>query len=328
MHLEEERDKVLMVGDRSHDVQGAVSCGLQCIGVTYGYGSREELESAGAVYIADSVEDLGILASPNDEETDRKGRVGQKRYIRQYDACIRKGIVCRRKWNRMEENTEEERENEYPKKTSGYSTVRQIWRLVYPFLIHYGATMLATIALYLIYIFQAGGVQEIASAGKRMLQSTLYVTLIGDVAAGVILYLFYRKDQQRRKEGFSGKPGKNFVWAPPVIWFSVIVLAIAIGQFLNDFIQVIHLNDLFPGYSQVSETAFGGQSMGLMILVVGIIGPVCEELMFRGIIFHRLKTGSAGNCDCGFRSIVRNLSWECCTVFLCDLYGNHAGDRL
>ena len=159
---------------------------------------------------------------------------------------------------------------------------------MYPFLIHYGATMLATIALYLSYIFQAGGVQEIARAGKRLLQSTLYVTLIGDVAAGVILYLFYRKDQQRRKEGFSGNR-KNFVWAPPVIWFSVIVLAIAIGQFLNDFIQVIHLNDLFPGYSQVSEKAFGGQSMGLMILVVGIIGPVCEELMFRGIIFHRLK---------------------------------------
>ena len=47
MHLEEERDKVLMVGDRSHDVQGAISCGLQCIGVAYGYGSREELEKAG-----------------------------------------------------------------------------------------------------------------------------------------------------------------------------------------------------------------------------------------------------------------------------------------
>ena len=26
-----------------------------------------------------------------------------------------------------------------------------------------------------------------------------------------------------------------------------------------------------------------------MILVVGIIGPICEELMFRGIVFHRLK---------------------------------------
>lgn len=287
MHLEEERDKVLMVGDRSHDVQGAVSCGLQCIGVTYGYGSREELESAGAVYIADSVEDLGILASPNDEETTenvesvRKNTAGSMTHV-SARASFSKKIEP------VEENVEEDSKNEYPQKTSGYSMIRQIWRLIYPFLIHYGATMLATIALYLIYIFQAGGVQEIASAGQRLLQSTLYVTLIGDVVAAVILYLFYRKDQQRRKEGFSGNR-KNFLWAPPVIWFSVIVLAIAVGQFLNDIIQVIHLNDLFPGYSQVSETAFDGQSMGLMILVVGIIGPVCEELMFRGIIFHRLK---------------------------------------
>ena len=58
MHLEEERDKVLMVGERSHDVQGAISCGLQCIGVAYGYGSREELTEAGAAKIADTVEEL------------------------------------------------------------------------------------------------------------------------------------------------------------------------------------------------------------------------------------------------------------------------------
>ena len=69
LHMQTERDKILMVGDRSQDVDGARSCGLQCIGVAYGYGTREELEQAGAVYIADTVEDLGILASPNDEET-------------------------------------------------------------------------------------------------------------------------------------------------------------------------------------------------------------------------------------------------------------------
>ena len=69
LHMQTERDKILMVGDRAQDVEGARSCGLQCIGVSYGYGTKEELESAGAVYIAPSVEDLGILASPNDEET-------------------------------------------------------------------------------------------------------------------------------------------------------------------------------------------------------------------------------------------------------------------
>ena len=40
-----------------------------------------------------------------------------------------------------------------------------------------------------------GGLQETASAGQRLINSTLYVTLIGDLTAAMILYLFYRKDQ-------------------------------------------------------------------------------------------------------------------------------------
>lgn len=284
MHLEEERDKVLMVGDRSHDVQGAISCGLQCIGVAYGYGSREELEKAGAVYIADSVEDLGILASPNDEETTEnvesvRNIIPDREKVKKYE------IPETRKLGKEEKEMPEPAKK---KEKFRYSTAGQIWRLIYPFLIHYGATLLATIALYLVYLIQAGGLQETASAGQRLINSTLYVTLIGDLTAAIILYLFYRKDQMHRKEGFSGT-GKAFVWAPPVIWFSVIILAIATGQFLNDLINGLHLNDLFTGYSEVSEQAFSGQPVGFMILVVGIIGPICEELMFRGIVFHRLK---------------------------------------
>jgi phosphoglycolate phosphatase len=37
-----------MVGDRSHDIIGARANGLRAIGVLWGYGSREELEAAGA----------------------------------------------------------------------------------------------------------------------------------------------------------------------------------------------------------------------------------------------------------------------------------------
>ena len=42
-----------MVGDRKHDVLGAKQNGLRTIGVTYGYGSRQELEEAGADAIVD-----------------------------------------------------------------------------------------------------------------------------------------------------------------------------------------------------------------------------------------------------------------------------------
>nr|WP_317378339.1 HAD family hydrolase [uncultured Faecalimonas sp.] len=53
-----DRDQVVMVGDRMHDVLGAKEQNLPCIGVLYGYGKREELEQAGAAMIKASVEEL------------------------------------------------------------------------------------------------------------------------------------------------------------------------------------------------------------------------------------------------------------------------------
>ena len=47
-----------MVGDRRHDVMGARSAGIDCLGVLYGFGTREELEEAGADYIAETVGEI------------------------------------------------------------------------------------------------------------------------------------------------------------------------------------------------------------------------------------------------------------------------------
>lgn len=51
-------DHAVMVGDREHDILGARANGLPAIGVLYGYGSREELEQAGAAWIAETAEDI------------------------------------------------------------------------------------------------------------------------------------------------------------------------------------------------------------------------------------------------------------------------------
>lgn len=47
-----------MVGDREHDILGAKENNIKTIGVLYGFGSRQELESAGADYIAENVENI------------------------------------------------------------------------------------------------------------------------------------------------------------------------------------------------------------------------------------------------------------------------------
>ncbi len=53
-----DKSAVVMIGDREHDIIGANKNGIDSIGVLFGYGSREELESAGATYIAETVENI------------------------------------------------------------------------------------------------------------------------------------------------------------------------------------------------------------------------------------------------------------------------------
>lgn len=53
-----EPEQVLMIGDREHDVLGAKEAGLDCMGVLYGFGNRQELEEAEAAYIVETVADI------------------------------------------------------------------------------------------------------------------------------------------------------------------------------------------------------------------------------------------------------------------------------
>lgn len=48
----------VMIGDREYDVTGAKKAGIASIGVLFGYGSRKELEAAGADALAESPKDI------------------------------------------------------------------------------------------------------------------------------------------------------------------------------------------------------------------------------------------------------------------------------
>ena len=51
-------DKIIMVGDRKLDILGAKKCGVASCGVRFGYAEENELENAGADYIADTLDEL------------------------------------------------------------------------------------------------------------------------------------------------------------------------------------------------------------------------------------------------------------------------------
>ncbi len=51
----------IMIGDRKHDLIGAIANDICPIGVSYGYGSIDELTTAGAVAIAESPADIAAI---------------------------------------------------------------------------------------------------------------------------------------------------------------------------------------------------------------------------------------------------------------------------
>ena len=51
-------NNVVMIGDRHHDIDGANVNGIDSIGVLWGFGSRDELKTAGATYIAENMSNL------------------------------------------------------------------------------------------------------------------------------------------------------------------------------------------------------------------------------------------------------------------------------
>ena len=59
LNYDPKKHSVMMIGDRKHDVLGAKHHQLPCIGVSYGYAEKNELQDAGALVVID--EALEIL---------------------------------------------------------------------------------------------------------------------------------------------------------------------------------------------------------------------------------------------------------------------------
>ena len=171
-------------------------------------------------------------------------------------------------------------------------TARNIWRSIYPVLIHYVVSigaMVGAITYFMMGVLErSSGKVQTETILQKVMETSLYQLIVTSILAGAIAFLMYRKDQRKRKEGQLGK-GADAVWCPPVVWYAVIVLAVAGCQILNDLLILLKLNELFPGYTQVTQLTMENQPVWLLILTVGMVAPIAEELVFRGLVFRRMK---------------------------------------
>lgn len=57
------KEDAVMIGDRKFDIEGANGAGIASVGVLYGYGSKEELQAAGASFLAETPARIASLVA-------------------------------------------------------------------------------------------------------------------------------------------------------------------------------------------------------------------------------------------------------------------------
>lgn len=58
LNINDKKENILMVGDRKHDILGAKYHNIDCVAVSYGYGSMEEIQKENPILIINSIDEI------------------------------------------------------------------------------------------------------------------------------------------------------------------------------------------------------------------------------------------------------------------------------
>ena len=116
-----------------------------------------------------------------------------------------------------------------------------------------------------------------------------YVVLLTGISGLITIipaYFLYQRDYERRKRCGVVTGRKNALFAGEVILLLLLGLALALyGNMLVSMLDFLDATD----YNAQMELIEEGQSLFTMMLWMGIVAPIAEELIFRWLIFLRLR---------------------------------------
>lgn len=244
-----QNNQIYMIGDRCYDIKGAKAVHVESVGVAYGYGSMEELKEAKADYIVKSVEELKNFLLRGTEET--------------------------------------------PVRVNSF---QRIWQMLFPFLLFLFVRQIAAQLLSLIMISVgrnlSGAAAEFlviknnegALIGLTGNAGTIMSALSFAAGAAVIfgtakLYIG-RTMTEMKLNHLKPEPLKNYI-----ILFFVTVGAVLGMNLLLELTQVTNKSE---AYQAVVEDQYSAILI-VGLICYGIITPIAEELLFRGILFTIMR---------------------------------------
>lgn len=272
--------QVYMIGDRKFDIEGAKARGIESVGVAYGYGTMEELKAAKADYIVRSVEELQKFLMRGVEEVQTPGA---------------------------------------PKAQGSGLNFSKIWVMLYYFLIF---MLVRSIVMYAVdyfciklwelklpaaldnflFVRDPAAWEANADFGFTGNQGVLKA-MLGFLAGA----LFIRKDAmhvirtmaEENKLKYLRKEGK-------VSYLLLAGATIGAAFGLNIALELAGVVDKSTAYQNVVADQYSAHFV-LGLISFGLVTPIAEELLFRGMIHNLLKRVMSGKVALLFSSALFGL---------------------
>lgn len=190
-----------------------------------------------------------------------------------------------------------------------------IWYVWTPLLLRYLISIVVSIAAVMGYTFYYISRHYGETIGSMQSQQDMvdlsltisekmmhYTTQLEGVTAlliiPVMLYMFHKDRKYEKMAGVV--PNRK---APLTKYWAAAGIAAAVCLCLNNLIFISNLSAYSSAYQQTSES-FYSAPFALQILCLGILVPVSEELVFRGMMFKRAREQAGFLHAAAFSSIV------------------------
>lgn len=176
--------------------------------------------------------------------------------------------------------------------TKNHSTIFKIWRIIYPILIHFLSSLVVTFAVGFVIAFSLIAQNENVNPNEMIdidtymntfMSLSIVITALANLLSLPFIVLFFKRDKRFSNE-LPLEKNSHFL-----SFLIIIPFAISLSFLLNILLSLSGLSKLFPAYEKMSEFIFLG-NIWVQFACIGIIVPIVEEFVFRGLIYKRLRT--------------------------------------
>lgn len=146
-------------------------------------------------------------------------------------------------------------------------------------------SMIMAVGMLAISLFFPELAQNAGTSVENWSDLAVSFLLLSSAVSVVLFGFLYRADCSERLE-YREKRAPRQLDGNSVLWISV--ASIAFSMVSNNLIDISPLPELSGSYEETSAMLMSG-SLILQLLCVGILAPIVEEILMRGIIFGRLR---------------------------------------